>query len=100
MTDTCTPQPASIHDLADAVRTINDPDGFKRMVRTIGSLPLTDHLCQVLLTTFLANVPHRRDFDKVHQHNLASALVRTLMSIPYLVIDDDQERAFIAHAIS
>jgi len=97
------PSIATIHDLADAVRTINDPDGFKRMVRTIGSLPLLDQQCQDLLMQFLANVPHRRDASEVHRHNLASSLARFFGQIGWSSggpFDEERQQRFVDYATS
>jgi hypothetical protein len=65
-------------DLAEAVRTINDGKGVRNMLTAMAGLHMTEEDRWVVLTTYMANLPHRPDFMDVHRQNLAEALARLL----------------------
>lgn len=85
----------SFVNLAEAVRTINEPFGLRNMLRAIADLNLGEEARQTVLTTFLANTPHRWGFSEVHRHNLASSLARLLEGQAEFDVD-----RFIHHAAS
>lgn len=82
-------------DLAEAVRTVNGPTGLRDMLVAIAGLNLTEEARQTVLTTFLANTPHRWGFSDVHRQNLAGSFARLLEGEPKF----DGAR-FIYHATS
>jgi hypothetical protein len=82
-------------DLSEAVRTVNGPSGLRDMLMAIAGLNLTEEARQTVLTTFLANTPHRWGFSDVHRENLANALARLLEGQPKF-----NGARFIYHAVS
>lgn len=65
-------------NLAEAVRTVNDGRGVRNMLTAIAGLHMSEVDRWVVLTTYMANTPHRPDFDEVHRQNLAESLARLL----------------------
>ena len=65
-------------NLAEAVRTINETHSMRDMLVAIAGLHMDEDDRQVVLMTYLANIPFRVSFSPVHRENLASSLARLL----------------------